>query len=149
MSGPIFVDSFVGGLSELRRGKRTPHNALLVLAEDPRVSCFERGERWLESLLSGLVGLGLVVEEKGVAYPWCKFHVTDKGRDLIAKASGAITDRERLDWLQKAADTGKVELTRIIGGAGHEIGDQSSMTIAVAGGSLRDAIDAAMAKEGA
>ena len=84
MGSPFHIDTFTGSLSELPRGKRTVRNALHVLAADPRVSCFERGGRWLESLLEDLKAEGLVEEEKGVPYPWCKFHVTDAGRQLLA-----------------------------------------------------------------
>lgn len=73
------IDTFTGSLGELPKGKRSMHNALRVLETDPRVSCFERGAPWLEKLLADLVKLRLVEEEKGVPYPWCKFHLTDLG----------------------------------------------------------------------
>lgn len=77
------IDNFSGSLSELPKGKRSMHNALRVLEQDPRVSCFERGTPWLERLLQDLVELNLVEEEKAVPYPWCKFHLTDLGRHQL------------------------------------------------------------------
>lgn len=53
-------------------------------------------------------------------------------------------DKERLDWLEKAADKQKIELARSILRTGYEIGEWPSMKVTVKSGSLRDAIDAAM-----
>jgi len=84
MSSPFHIDTFTGSLSELPRGKRTVRNALHVLAADPRVSTFERGGAWLESLLADLQALGLVAEGKSEPYPWHRFNLTDAGRQMLA-----------------------------------------------------------------
>lgn len=62
---------------------RTPAHALRVLADDPRVSTFERGTPWLESLLDELKAGGLVIEDGGEPYPWHRFDLTDAGRRLL------------------------------------------------------------------
>ena len=84
MTAPFHIDTFTGSLSELPRGKRTVRNALRVLAADPRVSTFERGGAWLESLLADLQAQGLVQEDKSEPYPWHRFNLTDAGRQMLA-----------------------------------------------------------------
>lgn len=84
MTAPFHVDRFSGSLSELPRGKRTVQHALQALADDPRVSTFDRGGAWLESLLADLQQQGLVVEDKAEPYPWHRFNVTDAGRQMLA-----------------------------------------------------------------
>lgn len=79
------ICSFSGSLGELPRGKRAVLNALRVLSDDPRVSCFERGPDWLENLIQDLTQQGLVIEQDGVAYPWCRFNLTDAGRKMLAE----------------------------------------------------------------
>jgi len=80
----VILCSFSGSLGELPKGKRTVQNALQVLAADPRVSTFERGTAWLESLLAELLGLGLVTEDHAEPYPWHRFNLTDEGRAVLA-----------------------------------------------------------------
>lgn len=68
-------------------------------------------------------------------------------RERLAQPEQAVetpTDRQRLDWLQKAADARKVELARSLYKTGYEIGEWPSLRTTVANGSLRQAIDAAM-----
>ena len=84
----VFLDSFSGSLSELPRGKRAPLNALRALAADPRVSTFERGAKWLESLLDELQKAGMIVENHAEPYPWCRFNLTDKGRAMLKLDAG-------------------------------------------------------------
>jgi hypothetical protein len=81
----MHIDSFCGSLGELPRGKRTMLHALQVLADDPRVSVFERGTGWLELLLHELQEGGLVAEDHSEPYPWCRFNLTDAGRQLLAR----------------------------------------------------------------
>ena len=85
MSGRILIDSFSGGLGDLPKGKRTVMDALRVLADDPRVSTFERGPAWIEALLSDLQFHGLVIEDKAEPYPWHRFKLTEAGRKMIEK----------------------------------------------------------------
>lgn len=80
------IDNFIGSLGELPKGHRTLDNALHVLEQDPRVSCYERGTPWLERVLRDLEKLKLVEEEKAVPFPWCKFHLTDLGRQRLLEA---------------------------------------------------------------
>ncbi len=85
----VFIDSFSGDLSELPRGKRTIENALHILSDDPLVSCFDRGEKWLEVLLADLQSLGLVIEDKSQHYPWCRFVLTEAGRKMLDDINGS------------------------------------------------------------
>lgn len=85
--GRIFLDCFGGSLGELPKGKRTVVNALRVLADDPRVSTFERGPAWLESLLSELLKTGLLIEDKTEPYPWHRYALTEAGRAMLKAAA--------------------------------------------------------------
>lgn len=85
--GRIFLDCFSGSLGELPKGKRTVVNALRVLADDPRVSTFERGPAWLESLLSELLKTGLLIEDKTEPYPWHRYALTEAGRAMLKAAA--------------------------------------------------------------
>lgn len=84
----MIVCSFSGSLGELSKGRRTVLDGLRVLADDPRVSVWERGPRWLESLLADLQAQGLVIEDHAEPYPWCRFNLTDAGRAMLAAAPG-------------------------------------------------------------
>ena len=81
----VHLDSFSGSLGELPKGRRTLLYALAVLADDPRVSTFERGVGWLESLLHELQFNKLVMEDKAEPYPWHRFNLTDAGRQMLAR----------------------------------------------------------------
>ncbi len=89
------LDSFSGSLGELPRGKRTVLHALQVLAKDPRVSTFERGTGWLESLLHELQSGGLVVEDKAEPYPWHRFNLSDAGRAMLWDGEAPNTEAMR------------------------------------------------------
>ena len=78
----VFVDSFSGAMAELPPGKRTVEDGLRALLADPRVSTFERGPDWLESLIRDLVQQGMVIEDKAEPYPWHRFTLTAKGRKV-------------------------------------------------------------------
>ena len=80
----IFLDSFCGALAELRPGRRTVADGLQALANDPRVSTFERGAPWLERLIRELISDGLAAENKAEPYPWHRFNLTGKGREMLA-----------------------------------------------------------------
>ncbi len=79
----VYIDSFTGSLGELPKGRRSVTNALRLLAKDPRVSTFERGTPWLESLITKMKGQGLIVEDASERYPWHRFDLTDKGRAAL------------------------------------------------------------------
>lgn len=82
----MHIDIFSGSLGELPKDKRTTIHALQVLSADPRVSTFERGPRWLESLLDELRSAGLVLEDLAEPYPWHRFNLTDAGRAMLANS---------------------------------------------------------------
>ena len=57
----VFLDSFSGDLAELKRGKRTPENALAVLNKSPMVSTWDMSEnKWLYRLISDLKQRGML-----------------------------------------------------------------------------------------
>ena len=80
----MILCSFSGTLSELPRGRRTALDALRALSTDPRVSVFDRGAQWLESMLHELIGCGWIVEDLSEPYPWCRFNLTEAGRAMLA-----------------------------------------------------------------
>ena len=82
----MHLDRFSGSLGELPRGRRTLADALRVLADDPRVSTFERGTPWLERLIGDLQAQGLVKEDAAEPYPWHRFNLTDAGRQMVASS---------------------------------------------------------------
>jgi hypothetical protein len=77
------IDSFSGRASELKPKERTVLKLLQALAADPRISTFERGTWWLENLLNDANEQGLIVQDKGEPYPWCRFDLTDAGRQAL------------------------------------------------------------------
>lgn len=82
--GLVLMDSFSGAMAELPRGRRTLMHALAALERDPRVSTFERGAVWLESLIRELLTQGLAIEDKAEPYPWHRFTLTNSGRQMLA-----------------------------------------------------------------
>ena len=64
-----------------------PKGTPIVLADDPRVSTFERGPAWLESLLSELLKTGLLIEDKTEPYPWHRYALTEAGRAMLKAAA--------------------------------------------------------------
>ncbi len=80
----VHLDSFSGSLGELPKGRRTLVYALAVLADDPRVSTFQRGVGWLEALLRELQFNKLVMEDHAEPYPWHRFNLTEAGRQMLA-----------------------------------------------------------------
>lgn len=91
----IMLDSFSGSLGEIPKGQRTVENAVRVLAADPRVSCFERGTAWLESLIRDVLRQGLAVECHAEPYPWCRFNLTDAGRQMLADRAPTDTEASK------------------------------------------------------
>lgn len=81
------LDSFSGALADLPNGKRTTVDALRVLDKHPRVSTFDRGPAWLESLLRSLKDEGLIVE-LDEPYPWHRYALTEAGRERAALLQG-------------------------------------------------------------
>lgn len=76
----VFLDSFSGDLAELKRGKRTPENALAVLNKSPMVSTWDMSEnKWLYMLISDLKHEGLIVEQEQ-PYPWHRYKLPDAGK---------------------------------------------------------------------
>lgn len=85
----VFIDSFSGDLAELKRGKRTPENALAVLDRSPMVSTWDMSEnKWLYRLICDLKHEGLIVEQEQ-PYPWHRYKLTDAGKARHRMAIGA------------------------------------------------------------
>lgn len=83
----VMLDSFSGALADLPPRRRTPENALAVLAKRPRVSTWDMSETpWLQRLVTNLKGEGLIAEVKTERYPWHRYELTDKGRRRLAGA---------------------------------------------------------------
>jgi len=81
----IFIDSFSGGLLELKRNDRTTINALSVLQKNPKVSTFEMTEKWKQGqevweFIGDLIQREFITAIKS-PYPWHKYKVTKKGQD--------------------------------------------------------------------
>lgn len=73
MNRKVFIDSFSGSASELKRGHRTEADILSALARDPLVSTWDMSEhKWLRDRIYAAVDAGLVVE-LAQPYPWHKF----------------------------------------------------------------------------
>ena len=83
----VHIDRFSGHMAELPRGKRTTLDALRALSTDPRVSVFDRGTQWLESLIHELIGCGWIAEDLSEPYPWCRFNLTDAGRAALERTT--------------------------------------------------------------
>ena len=92
----VHLDSFSGSLGELPKGRRTLVYALAVLADDPRVSIFERGVGWMETLLRELQSAQLVIEDHAEPYPWHRFNLTEAGRQMLAGGNTPNVPHERL-----------------------------------------------------
>lgn len=74
--GVIYIDSFSGAASDLKRGQRTPENVLTALRRDPRISTWDMCEHpWLRDCISELKSRKLIVEDKSEPYPWLRFSV--------------------------------------------------------------------------
>ena len=75
--GAIFLDSFSGAASDLRKGERAEENVLAALRRDPRISTWDFGEHaWLCSLIADLKRGGAIVEVPE-PYPWHRFKVIE------------------------------------------------------------------------
>lgn len=81
----MFVDSFSGAASDLKRKDRTPLNVLRVLSLHPRVSTWDMSENgWLCLIISQLQKAKLIksVDEP---YPWHKYQLAETGKLVLAK----------------------------------------------------------------
>lgn len=84
----VFVDSFSGAAADLKRGHRTDADLMLALNTDPLVSCWDLSEhKWLRDRIFDAVDAGLLTKHHSVPYPWCRFTLTDAGRELLAKSA--------------------------------------------------------------
>jgi len=80
-----YICSFSGGVSRLKpRQQRDPMAVLKALRDDPNVSTWDMGEHNLWKTIQSLKDLGYV-KEIDVAYPWCKFEVTQLGIERSEK----------------------------------------------------------------
>jgi DNA-binding HxlR family transcriptional regulator len=80
----LFLDSFSGAAANLPRGKRDDINVLGALAKSPRVSVWDMCEyAWLRGRVNSLLRAGLITEDKSEPYPWHRYLLTDKGREML------------------------------------------------------------------
>jgi hypothetical protein len=90
----FYIDCFSGSVADLKRGKRTADNALMVLAKDPMVSCFDRSYyRWVDVLICDLEKQGFIVDDNTMSYPWQRFEITEDGRAKLEELNGVGRDR--------------------------------------------------------
>ena len=91
MAYRVFLDSFSGEITNLKRGQRTQENMLAVLAQHPLVSTWDMSEHaWVRNEIANMVKDELIVSVEQ-PYPWLRYELTDKGRALMmpnAKLTG-------------------------------------------------------------
>ena len=83
----ILIDSFTGALGDLPKGGRSIENALRALQTNPRVSTFERGPAWLESLIREMLSSGVIVNVPDEPYPWHRFALTELGLKVLKEST--------------------------------------------------------------
>ena len=82
MAYRVFLDSFSGEITDLKRGQRTQENMLAVLAQHPLVSTWDMSEHaWVRNEIANMVKDELIVSVEQ-PYPWLRYELTDKGRAL-------------------------------------------------------------------
>lgn len=73
--GAIFLDSFSGAASDLKKGHRSEANVLAALRRDPRISGWDFAEHaWLFPLIVSLKRSG-AIKELPEPYPWHRYEV--------------------------------------------------------------------------
>lgn len=83
------ICSFTSPIADLPRGKRTEADMLAALDRNPRVSTFDMSEfPWLWRGIDSLKARGLITEDKGEAYPWHRYTLTDAGKAALAGTTG-------------------------------------------------------------
>ena len=83
MAYRVFLDSFSGEITDLKRGQRTQENMLAVLAQHPLVSTWDMSEHaWVRNEIANMVKDELIVSVEQ-PYPWLRYELTDKGRALM------------------------------------------------------------------
>jgi len=80
----IFLDSFSGAAADLPPRQRDDINVLRVLAKSPRVSVWDMCEyAWLRGRVNSLLRAGLITADESQPYPWHRYVLTDKGREML------------------------------------------------------------------
>lgn len=85
----IHITSFSGGASDLKKKDRTVANLILVIDRAPMISTWDFSDnKWLWQLVREAKEQKLI-EELKQSYPWHRYQITAKGKDLInIKANG-------------------------------------------------------------
>ncbi len=79
----VYLDTFSGSVSNLKRGHRSHEDVLAALERDPMVSTWDMSEHaWLRNTIGDLKRDGLIAEH-AQPYPWFRYALTDKGRALL------------------------------------------------------------------
>jgi len=83
----MYIDSFSGDVSSLKRGHRNEENVLAVLKNDPHVSTWAMSEfTWLREAIENLERRGLILA-KPRPYPWHRYTLTDAGNEMLQMLS--------------------------------------------------------------
>lgn len=86
----VHICSFSGDLSDLKPKERTDEHALSVLARSPRVSVWDMGADWLCTLVQSMERRGLIIDDRKEPYPWIRYALTDKGREVLSAAGRGV-----------------------------------------------------------
>lgn len=93
MNAVIHVDSFSGGVANLKPKHRQPIDVLGALAKDPRVSTFDMSESvWLWQGIKSLKDGGLITE-LDEPYPWHKYALTGAGWAMLRGGAPTLDPR--------------------------------------------------------
>ena len=80
----IHIDSFSGAASDIKKKDRTIENLILVIEKAPMISTWDyQDNTWLWRLVTEAKKQELI-EELNQSYPWHKYQLTAKGKDLIS-----------------------------------------------------------------
>lgn len=83
----MYIDSFSGDVSNLKRGHRNEANVLAVLKDDPHVSTWDMSEfTWLREAIANLERRGLILAQPE-PYPWHRYTLTDAGKEMLQMLS--------------------------------------------------------------
>ncbi len=85
----IQIDSFSGAASDIKKKDRTIANLILVIEKAPMISTWDFSEnKWLWQLVREAKEQELI-EELNQPYPWHKYKITAKGREILNTLANA------------------------------------------------------------